>query len=207
MERGIGRRSVRACALGLVLALAAVGVGNADTYVGAGAGALVPYEGKTGYTFLGEIGGRYWSKYFRLGGEFQYTRLDHHVDLGALGAGSIAADIRTYELRALLRFFFRPDRISPYLGGGGGFAVMDVDDSSLRRALGGVSPLGSSDVAVGGGLIGLAGIEIPLFSKHVNLFAEARVDYTWEFTSNLEPLIGPKSYSGFTGIGGLRTRF
>jgi hypothetical protein len=65
----------------------------------------------------------------------------------------------------------------------------------------------NSNVGVGGGLLGLVGLELPMFSKNVNLYAEGRASYIWELTSNLDPILESKNFSGFSGIVGLRMRF
>ncbi|MBW2232778.1 MAG: outer membrane beta-barrel protein [Deltaproteobacteria bacterium] len=201
-------RRVRRAFAAIALSWLAASPTLAETYVGAGVGVLVPYEGGTGWTLMGEIGTDWTNKWVRVGAEFVFSNLDQGADLTSVGLPPVEVRLRTYELNFVTRYVMFPGRISPYLGVGGGFIFIDVDDGKLKQALG-VPPIfqSGSTTGIGGGLLGLVGLEIPLFSKSMNLFAEARVDYYWEFTSNLKPLIDEKNYNGFSGIGGLRMRF
>jgi hypothetical protein len=198
------RRAFAAVAIGWLAASPSL----ADTYVGASAGAVVPYEGGVGWTMMAEIGTDWTNKWVRVGGEFVFSNLDQDADLSSIGVAPVKLGLRTYELNFVTRYVMFPGHISPYIGVGGGFIFIDVDDGDLKRALG-VPPIfqSGSTTGIGGGLLGLVGLEIPLFSESINIFAEGRVDYYWELTNNLKPLIDEKNYNGFSGIVGLRMRF
>jgi hypothetical protein len=201
-------RRLRAALAAIALGFLAASPAAAETYVGASGGAMVPYEGGVGWTLVGEIGTDWASKWFRLGAEFVFSDLDQPANLTWVGLPSVTVEMRTYEINFIGRYVLFPGHITPYVGAGGGFILVDVNDSALQRALG--VPLifqTGSSTGIGGGLLGLVGLEIPLFSKAINVYVEARADYYWEFTDNLKPLIDEKNYSGFSGIGGLRVRF
>jgi hypothetical protein len=180
----------------------------ADTYVGAGGGAVVPWSGDVGWSVMGEIGTDLSSEYFRLGGEFSYSSYDQSLDYRLLGLGQIPIEMRTYELRLVTRYVLFPGKLTPYIGGGGHLALIDANDWKVRALVRNPFLVRSgSSLGFGGGLLGLVGLELPLFTKQLNLFAEGRVAYTWEITSNLGPGIGPDNFSGFQGIAGIRARF
>jgi hypothetical protein len=203
---------ISACwrSVGVLLLAASLGAGSAsaETYVGGAGGAAISWSGDVGWSVLGEIGTDWSSKYFRIGGEFAYSNYDQNVDYRLAGFGEIPIELRTYEVRLIMRYVLFPGKLTPYIGFGGELALIDLDDTMVKARI--VNPLllrGDNKLGFGGGVLGLVGLEMPLFTKRVNLFAEARVQYTWEITSNLDPVVDPTNFSGLHGLAGLRVRF
>jgi len=193
--------------LGMML-LGAVAPATADVIISAGAGVSVPYDGDIGYSVLGSIGSTIFSDYTRLEAEFEYREVDRTVDLSSAGLGRVDLPIRNYDLRGIFRFVFRPDSWSPYVGVGAGIKLLSVDDRALKRALGLPSQLANSKTyGVSFGLLGLLGIEVPLFSEHFKLFGEARADYSWEMTDGVGSVVGDTNAGAFSAVGGLRYMF
>ena len=128
-----GRGAVRWAAVlaSALLSLGAAAESSAEIFIGVGGGALLPWEGDTGYSVMGEFGGNIVTERLRLGVEFEYEDYDVDVGLADLGLPDATLAIRSYDLRAMLRFVLFPKRITPYLGVGGGFTLLEVDDENL----------------------------------------------------------------------------
>jgi hypothetical protein len=193
---------------GLVAVLLAAAPARADMYFGGAGGASVPLEGDTGWTVLLEMGTDWTSDHVRVGGEAIFSTHDKTIDASALGGSRFEFAIRTYELRFVTRYVMFPGRPTPYIGVGGGLVVVDTGDLSAS-SLGTLSPLllRLGEVGVGGGLDGQIGLELPLFSKDLNLFAEGRAKYNWDFSSDLAPFVNEDDTSGYSGILGVRARY
>ena len=184
-------------------------------YAGAGGGAFVPWSGETSWTVMGEFGTDWSSPHVRVGGEFVFTDSSKQASLGFANPVGADVGIRTYQLNFVTRYVMFPGRFTPYIGVGGGFSVIDVDDASFKALLNPALPpaaaallaRGNSSVGIGGGVLGLVGLELPVGSQNVNLFAEGRASYIWELTSGLEPVASPENFSGFTGAVGIRLRW
>lgn len=195
-----------------LLALCAIHAGSAhaELYAAAGGGVMVPWSGETGWTLVGEFGTDWTNEHVRVGGEFVFSDSAKSAPLGYPSRLSTDVAIKVYQLNFMTRYMMFPGKLSPYIGVGGGFSVIDVDDSFFKGA---INPAlvslarNNSNVGIGGGLLGLVGLELPMFSKNVNLYAEGRASYIWELTSNLDPILESKNFSGFSGIVGLRMRF
>lgn len=195
---------------GVALALLCLGAGraSADGYFGMAGGAIVPYSGSTGWTVLMEMGTDWTSQHVRVGGELVFADMDRNINLAAIGGGVAVVNMRTYEARFVTRYVMFPGKITPYVGVGAGLIVVDLDDNGLRQAVGVPGLVRSSgQVGFGGGVDGHIGLEIPLFSKNLNLFGEGRAKYNWEFTNNLSPVAGPDNYNGFSAVMGIRGRY
>jgi hypothetical protein len=202
-------RAVRSIAvLALALAWWSAPAARADKYFGVAGGAFVPYEGDTGWTALMESGSDWTSKYVRVGGELVFSDLERTIDYTAVGGPRFQGTMRTYEARFVTRYVMFPGRVTPYVGVSAGLIVVQIDDGSVAGTAVIPGVFGTDDRwGFGGGLGGHIGLEIPLFSKALNLFGEARADYQWEFTDNLAPIAGSSDFSGFSGIAGIRARF
>jgi hypothetical protein len=183
---------------------------TADTYLGAAGGAFVSYAGDVGWTVMLEMGADLPNPHFRLGGEVAFATDDPDFDLAAYGAGTgtVEATLRFYQLDLVGRFVLFPGRLSPYVGVRGGFAVVDFIDGNLVAAVGNPAIVpANTGVGVTGGVGGLVGIEMPMYSRELNLFLEGRADYEWELTDALRPVLGPDDWSGISVVLGLRARF
>lgn len=180
----------------------------ADKILSVGAGGVVPWEGDGGYSILGSLGFTPFSEYTRLALEFEYRNQD--VKVGS-GSDPIKLPVDTYDLRAVFRFVFNPGGFTPYLGFGAGLKLISVDDRALKRAFSS-PPLPDSitstkSYGVSGGLLGLLGLEFPLITDRLAIFAEARFDYAWEFTDGVSGLLNNGHAGAFVGAGGLRLTF
>ena len=192
----------------LCAALLCAAPAGAELYFGGAGGAFVPYEGDTGWTVLAEFGSDWTSDHVRVGGEAIFTSLDTTVDATALGGSRFELAIRTYELRFVTRYVLFPGRVTPYVGVGAGVVLIDTDDAPAAAA-GSLAALALSlgGISVAGGLDGHVGLELPLFSKEVNLFAEGRAEYNWDFAGDLPRSLRENATDGFSGIAGLRARY
>jgi len=208
-RHGLGGLSALLGTVLIVLAVAAPA--SAELYYGGGGGLSVPYDGQVGWSVVGEIGGDVFSDHFRLGGDFQFIDQQRELDLRGAGFGRYDVALRSYEIRALVRFMFNPGKLTPYIGGGGGVSIIDFDHPGLTSDLGGLGVpdflISDSTVGIGAGLLFLVGIEWPVMTKAMNLYAEGRAGYTWEVTDNLNGLLNNGNYSGFQAIFGLRMRY
>lgn len=201
-----GRRG--ATALALLLLFFAAKPGAAEKYFGAAGGAIVPYSGDTGWTVLLEAGSDWTSDHVRVGGEAVFSQFKRAVDLSAVGGGNPEVTMRTYELRFVTRYVMFPDKLTPYFGVGGGLILIDLDDGELQSLFGAAGSLrNTGKLGIGGGVDGQIGLELPLFTKDLNLFGEARAKYNWEFTHNLAPEVGPNNYNGISAVLGIRGRY
>jgi hypothetical protein len=167
---------------------------HADRYFGVGGGVAIPYDGKVGWSVLAETG-RPWfgSKYFRGSTEFEFRRQEA-ADADTSATSDIPLD--EYHLRLMGRFFFAPGKLTPYLGGGAGLSLLHAESTATT----------SSEIGLGVGVIGLAGVEMPIAGPRVSLYAETRFGYTWDVTGDFSNLQNG-GFDGFTGIGGLRFWF
>jgi hypothetical protein len=204
----VSRPAPLAALLGALVVLASPAA--ADKYFGAAGGGFVPYSGEIGWTVLMEMGGDLPNEHFRLGGELLFATQNTDVNVAAYGAGtgSVETTLRIYQLNLVGRYILFPGKLSPYLGATGGFSVLELDDANLVAAVGNTALLSStSGLGISGGLGGLIGLEVPMFSRDLNLFVEGRADYSWEFTGNLAPVAGPSDFNGVSIVLGMRGRF
>lgn len=209
MSMPLASRPARLAALLGALAVLA-GPASAEKYFGAAGGAFVPYSGEIGWTVLMEMGADLPNPHFRLGGELVFATQNTDVNPAEYGAasGSVETTLRIYQLNLVGRYMLFPGKLSPYLGATGGFSVLELDDANLVSAVGNTALLSStSGLGISGGLGGLIGLEVPMFSRDLNLFVEGRADYSWEFTDNLSPVSGPDDFNGVSVVLGMRGRF
>ena len=201
--RGLGCNVV-ALALLFALVTPAAGVEFA-----AGGGSFFPWDGDSGPSVLGQVGGRV-KENWRLLGEFEYR--DYSTEL--LGVDNV--DIRGYGLRFIAHYMFLPEGVvNPYVGAGVGLTLQDLDEGKVERVL--EQTFGSADVtpvALSVALMGILGLEVPL-GDHFALFGEGRVgaDIALSRTEvdtgngNSDDNLDTENLGGLHAIGGLRVRW
>lgn len=175
----------------LLLATGAVAAGNEEHgAVSAAGGVFVPYHGNAGPSAMLGAEGRV-SDHVSVGGELEYRHFD------ADGVAGTTANVDSLHARALVRYTWQPGVVRPYLGAGAGLGVHDVsgriEDHDTFFSL--------SGAAVSLGVLGLAGVDLPLGS-HLALFAEGRV--SGDFATNL---VSGAQLGGVSGMSGARIRF
>ena len=181
---------------------------SADLILSAGAGGVVPWEGSGNYSAMGSIGFNPFSDYSRLVFEFEYRSQDTTVDLRGSGFGVIKLPLDTYDLRAIFQFVFNPGGLTPYVGLGGGFKLIALDDRGLKVAIGlPPSIAATKSYGVAGGILGLVGFEFPIVGPSLALYVEARADYNWELTDGTGAAVDNDNLGAFVGMGGLRFSF
>ena len=203
------RRARRITLVGVATAVAALASGPAaaDLILSAGAGGVSPWKGDGGYSIMGSVGFNPISEKTRLALEFEYRGSEVAVDL-ADPDPPLILPVDAYDLRLLFRIVFMPGSLTPYLGFGGGFKLIAVDDRELKVKVGVPADIASTrSYGVFGGLMGLLGVELPLIRDHLAIFVEARADYAWEFTNGVSSLLDNGHAGAFTGLAGLRLTF
>jgi len=180
-----------AVTVGLVL-LAAAPVGAADERgaVSVGGGVFAPYDGNPGGTALLGAEGRV-SKHVSVGGEVEYRKSEMRIS-------SIPdVNVDSVNLRALVRYTWFPGPVHPYVGAGAGLGVHSFDGTARV----GSYRVGVDGTGVGVGVLGLAGLDVPL-GERVSLFAEGRVSGDLETT-----LFSGDQVGGVSGLSGARIHF
>ena len=185
---------------GLERASAEEGEAKRNFIVSGGGGIFEPFNGKTGFSGLVQAMIAI-SPRVRLGGELEFrdyeTELFNVKDVG----------IQTFHFRGLGMFFFRPEGISPYIGGGFGFSVNSIDDNKIERNRPGI--MVKSDIGLGFGVMGLVGLDVPIGTR-VALFAEGRANADFQVTETEGPGSSNteiENIGGLSGLGGIRFRF
>jgi hypothetical protein len=184
-----------AVATGLLLLMAAP-VRAADEQqergaVTVGGGIFAPFDGDVGGSALLGAEGRV-TDHVSVGGEVAYQRFDTPVT-GLFGTRIDDARVDAVQLRALVRYAWNPGLVQPYLGGGGGIGIYDVQGRS------GSSSIEGTGVSLN--LLGLAGVDVPIGS-HLALFAEGRVSGD---VANL--VFWSEQFGGASALTGARVRF
>jgi len=154
-------------------------------------GLFAPFEGNSGLVVQGGLLYAI-SPNLALGGELEFREFETTI----MGVGGV--NVEAFSLHVVGKFFFRPEGISPYVGGGLSTSVNVFDSKKIERENPGVD--GVNEIDMGGGVFGILGVLLPL-STHVSFFAElrSRVDFQvidWE---------GPKieNLSGMLAVGGI----
>ena len=116
---------------------------------------------------------------------------------------------KSYGVKFLWQHFFRPGKISPYLGLGVGLSLNELDDKKIERERQNVEVI--SKYAVGVGADGIVGVEFP-FGPHVALFTEGKVRVAYLLTgeerqSGSGTDYDAESLGGLSALGGIRIRF
>ncbi len=168
-----------------------------------GGGVFSPFDGKTGFT--GVIRSMWaTSPKTRIGFELDYTKFKTK----AFKVKNIQT--KSYGVKFLWQHFFRPGKVSPYLGMGFGLSLNKLDDKKIERARPNIEVV--SKYAVGLGADGIAGVEFPL-GAHFALFTEGKVRVAYFLTSEEERGSGSgadykaESLGGLSALGGIRLRF
>ena len=180
-----------AVTLGLLLC-AAVPLAAADERGSAwvGGGVFAPYDGDPGGSAMAGAEGRV-SNHVSVGGEVEYRRYDTALE------GIPHVDTDTVNLRALVRYTWFPGPVHPYVGAGAGIGIHSFDGTAHI----GSYSVGLSGTGVGVGVLGLAGLDVPIGDRF-SLFAEGRVSGDFETT-----LLSGDQVGGVSGLSGARIRF
>lgn len=199
MERNSWWRTMVVAAVSVLPAVA-----WAQVEVSGGGGMFVPYDGTAGPSGLVRVLGTM-SDPLRFGGEVEYRSYKSTI----FSVPDVHFD--SVSIRALLEYKFMPDRaVCPYVGAGFGLNVNVLDGTAVKR--GNPEIIDVTDFGVGLGLLGLAGIEVPV-SKTVALFVEGRAGVDFQLTSQSNSFgsssgdVGVSNLGGYSGIGGVRVRF
>jgi len=175
----------------LLLASGAVAAGTEEHgAVSAAGGVFVPYHGSAGPCATLGAEGRA-SDHVSVGGELEYRHFD------ADGVAGTTASVDSLHARALVRYTWQPGVVRPYLGAGAGVGVHDVSGSIRDEH----SFFNLSGTAVSVGVLGLAGLDLPLGDR-LALFAEGRI--SGDFATNL---VSGAQLGGISGMSGARIRF
>ena len=177
-----GRWSIAA-----MLLFSAVSFATADDrgMVTIGGGAFLPYNGDVGGTAMVGAEGRV-GQHLSVGGEVDYR----HFDVGR------DASVENVNTRALVRYTWFPGVVNPYVGAGAGVGIGWIHGTAHLGAI----DLPFRDAGVTVGVLGLAGIDVPL-GERVSLFAESRI------SSDVDVNFGNAQLGGLTGASGARIRF
>jgi hypothetical protein len=179
-------------------ALLAAGPASADGYLSAQVGGFVPWSGDAGIMTSVQLLGSGASGRSRWGGEFEYRGFDSKIE------GVSNVDVRSYVLRAMWQFHFRPEAVAtPYLGLGMGVAINAVDDDKVNEALG----YHARD-HVGAGLDGifLLGVSVNIpGTDYLSAFAEGRAGLAFDVSGGDD--VDLEDVGGASGSAGLRFRF
>jgi hypothetical protein len=173
---------------------------SAGVVLSGGAGVFTPYKGDSGLAGVVQV---LWSPdaRFRLGGELEYRNYRSSI----LGVHDVTFNTGSI-LRLIVEYSFLEEGISPYVGAGFGMDVNAIDADKVERELEARGLSAKADkVDLGLGLLGLAGVEVPLGST-VALFAEGRASVEITHGERQSDISGD-SLGGFMGLGGIRFRF
>jgi hypothetical protein len=169
--------------------------------ISGGGGIFYPFNGKVGFNGIVQAAGEV-SPQNRLGLELEYrnyeTKLFKAKDI----------DTQSYIVRGIWQYFFRPHGISPYIGLGLNIAVNVFDKKEIEKKRSSIDL--KRGVGLGSGILGTLGVEVPMGSQ-LAFFAEGRVSGDFQLT-HYEKQSGTdklsiESFSGLTGMGGIRIRF
>ena len=192
----------RRCTIGVasvVIVAALCSATSADVLVAGGAGVFAPYNGSLGPAGLLQV--LTTRDAWRFGGELEYRNYKStifHVD-------EVRFD--SISLRGIVHYRLRPEGVSPYLGGGLGLNINVIDSTRVEHHSPTISNV--SSVGTGIGLLGLAGVDVPLGDRS-SLFGEARGGGDFQFTntkSGGSDHIDVANLGGVSGLFGVRVRF
>lgn len=178
-----------------------LGSDDSDSVMISGSGGIFyPFQGKSGFNAVVQAAGNV-SPQERLGVELEFRKYETEL----FNAKNI--DTKSYIVRGIGQYYFRPHGISPYVGLGINFAINIFDEDEIEKKRSSVNV--KRGWGFGYGIMGLLGVEVPI--GQVAFFAEGRVSGDFQFTQ-FEKRSGKKklsiqSLSGLTGMGGIRMRF
>lgn len=168
-------------------------------HLSVGGGVFQPWDGDLGFDVSGTAHVGLGSDRFWLGGELEYRRFEADLKQG------YHPDMNSFVVRFSFQYHPFPDAIvSPYVGIGVGAALHKVDDNHLRSD---PNDKVRSDVSGGLSLVGLAGVEAPLFTPRLQLFLEGRLGNGSDLWKRKGGNWQSDQVDGITGMSGLRLRF
>lgn len=166
-----------------------------------GGGIFYPFKGKSGFNGVVQAAGKI-SPQERLGVELEYRNYETEL----FNAKDI--DTQSYILRGIGQYYFRPQGISPYVGLGINFAVNVFDEDEIERKRSSVNI--KQGWGFGYGIMALLGVEVPV-GGGLAFFGEGRVSGDFQLTRyksrSGKNKLSIESFSGLTGMGGIRMRF
>ncbi len=170
-----------------------------SVYISGGGGIFFPFQGKSGFNAVVQAAGKI-SPRERMGMELEYRQYETEL----FNAKDI--DTQSYIFRIFGHYLFPLGGITPYVGLGLNMAVNVFDKKEIEKKRSSVNI--KRRWGFGYGLMGLAGVEVPV--GRVAFFAEGRVSGDYQLTDYKKSgkrKLGIESFSGLTGMGGLRVRF
>jgi hypothetical protein len=185
------RQARWAVTVGLLL-LAAGPAAAADERgaVWVGGGVFAPYDGNPGGTGVVGADGRV-TRHVSVGGEVEYRNAQTNV------SGLHDVNTNSVNFRGLVRYTWFPGAVHPYVGAGAGVGVHHFDGTVHI----GPYPVSVAGTGVGVGVLGLAGLDVPLGDR-VSLFAEGRLSGDVETT-----LFSGDQVGGVSALSGARFTF
>ncbi len=169
--------------------------------ISAGGGIFYPFQGKSGFNGVIQAAGKI-SSQERLGVELEFRKYETEL----FNAKNI--DTKSYIVRGIGQYFFRPHGISPYIGLGINFAVNTFDEDEIERKRSSVNV--KHGWGFGYGIMGLLGVEVPV-GGGLAFFGEGRVSGDFQLTRykkrSGKNKLRVENLSGLTGMGGIRMRF
>jgi hypothetical protein len=169
-------------------------------FISGGGGIFYPFKGKSGFNAVVQAAGKI-SAQERLGVELEFRKYETEL----FNAKNI--NTKSYIVRGIGQYYFRPQGISPYVGFGINFAINIFDEDEIEKKRSSVNI--KRGWGFGYGIMGLLGVEVPI--GQLAFFAEGRVSGDLQF-AQFEKRSGKKKFrieslSGLTGMGGIRMRF
>jgi len=178
---------------------------------GAGGGYFAPWQGDGGGQGRFEVLASSPSGHFRVGGEFVYREFETRLfDVSDV-------DVDAYHFDVVFHYVPTPGGFSPYVGGGLGLQVNDVDQREVTS--GNPAIVVRDDVGLGFGVFAVLGLEVPLGERFA-LFAEGRASLALQAVGRDDDGFGYADYDengvddvdiedmgGASGTAGLRFRF
>ena len=166
-------------------------------HLSAGGGVFQPWDGDRGFNVNASAHVGVGSDRFWIGGEVEYRRYE----------AEFKRDYQPDSNTAAFRFSFQYHPfpwwpVSPYVGIQTGFAfhiVSDQEDDAGDSV--------RNEGSIGFSLVGLAGVEFPLFSDRLHLYIEGRVDNTSDIWKRKGGNYQVDQVGGYSGMSGLRMRF
>ena len=164
-----------------------------------GSGVFIPWSGDAGFNVSGSAHVGLGSDRFWVGGELEYRRFESRLKT------DFRPDTNSFALRFSFQYHPFPRAIvSPYAGISVGLMLHKVDDNHSR-----VDPNDKlrSDVSGGFTMLGVGGVEVPLGTQRLHLFAEGRLGNSSDLWKRKGGNWQTDQVDGITAMGGLRFSF